>query len=79
MATTTVLTVRCENCGKLNRVPAAAEGKPRCGNCKAYLPWIVAAGDDDFTEVAERTSVPVRVHGPGLFVGEPAFQPPPRR
>lgn len=56
-----VRTVRCENCGKRNRVPAAAGGVPRCGNCKVYLPWIVDAGDDDFTEVAERASVPVLV------------------
>ena len=61
MATTTALTVRCEDCGKLNRVPAAGEGRPRCGNCKAYLPWIVDAGDEDFAEVAERASVPVLV------------------
>jgi thioredoxin 2 len=62
MATTTAaLTVRCENCGKLNRVPAAAAGRPRCGNCKAYLPWVVSVGDDDFTEVAEQASVPVLV------------------
>ena len=61
MATTTALTVRCENCGKLNRVPATGQGRPRCGNCKAYLPWIVSAGDEDFTEVAERASVPVLV------------------
>lgn len=57
MATTTALTVRCENCGKLNRVPTAGKGKPRCGNRKAYLPWTVSAGDEDFTEVAERFSV----------------------
>jgi thioredoxin 2 len=54
-------TVRCETCGRLNRVPAAAQGKPRCGNCKAFLPWIVDAGDDDFAETAEQATVPVLV------------------
>ena len=53
--------VRCENCGRRNRVPAAATGIPRCGNCHQPLPWIVDAGDEDFAEVAERASVPVLV------------------
>jgi thioredoxin 2 len=53
--------VRCENCGRRNRVPAAATGTPRCGNCHQPLPWIVDAGDEDFTEVAEQASVPVLV------------------
>ena len=51
----------CPACGKTNRVPAAASGHPRCGNCKADLPWIVSAGDDDFTVVAEHSPVPVLV------------------
>ncbi|MFN2534551.1 MAG: thioredoxin [Pseudonocardiaceae bacterium] len=54
-------TVRCETCGRLNRVPAAAQGKPRCGNCKALLPWIVDAGDDDFAEIAAQATVPILV------------------
>jgi thioredoxin 2 len=45
----------------MNRVPAAAQGKPRCGNCHAFLPWIVSAGDADFAEIAERASVFVLV------------------
>jgi thioredoxin 2 len=53
--------VRCENCGRRNRVPAAATGTPRCGNCHQPLPWIVDAGDEDFTEVAEQAPVPVLV------------------
>jgi thioredoxin 2 len=53
--------VRCPNCGRKNRVPAAASGLPRCGNCHKPLPWIVDAGDDTFAEVAERASVPVVV------------------
>ncbi|KAA8888533.1 thiol reductase thioredoxin [Nocardia colli] len=54
-------TIKCPNCGKTNRVPAVAAGTPRCGNCHTPLPWIVAAGDDDFTEVTEKSSVPVLV------------------
>ena len=44
--------IACPNCGRRNRVPAAASGTPRCGNCHKPLPWIVNAGDDDFAEVA---------------------------
>lgn len=53
--------VTCPHCGKRNRVPAVGDGVPRCGNCHQNLPWIADAGDDDFTEVAERSSVPVVV------------------
>ena len=53
--------MQCPNCGKRNRIPAAADGKPRCGNCHKPLPWIVSAGDQDFTEVVEKSSVPVLV------------------
>jgi thioredoxin 2 len=53
--------IRCGNCGRRNRVPAAAAGTPRCGSCHQPLPWIVEAGDDSFAEVAERASVPVLV------------------
>ncbi|CAN7450140.1 MULTISPECIES: thioredoxin [Pseudarthrobacter] len=51
----------CPACGKTNRVPAQAAGRPRCGSCKAELPWIVAAGDADFAAVAEQSPVPVLV------------------
>jgi thioredoxin 2 len=54
-------TVKCPHCGKRNRVPAAAQGKPRCGNCHQWLPWIVSARDEDFTEVVEKSTVPVLV------------------
>ncbi|HEU0128924.1 MAG TPA: thioredoxin domain-containing protein, partial [Pseudonocardiaceae bacterium] len=60
-ATTAMQTVKCENCGRMNRVPAAAQGKPRCGNCKAFLPWIVDAGDGNFMEIADHATVPVLV------------------
>jgi thioredoxin 2 len=54
-------TVTCPHCGKRNRVPAAAEGKPRCANCHRWLPWIALAGDLDFPDVVEKASVPVLV------------------
>ena len=54
-------TVTCPNCGRRNRVPAAAQGTPRCGECKKSLPWIVDAGDNDFAEVVERATIPVLV------------------
>jgi thioredoxin 2 len=52
--------VTCPNCGRKNRVPAAA-GVPRCGNCHQPLPWIADAGDDSFAEVAAAASLPVVV------------------
>ena len=51
--------VSCPNCGKRNRVPSAADGVPRCGNCHRPLPWITGATDTDFAEVAERAAIPV--------------------
>jgi thioredoxin 2 len=54
-------TVTCPHCGKRNRVPAAAEGKPRCANCHQWLPWIASTGDLDFGRVVENASVPVLV------------------
>ncbi|HTF46428.1 MAG TPA: thioredoxin [Pseudonocardia sp.] len=53
--------VTCPNCGRRNRVPSAANGVPRCGNCHRPLPWITDADDTDFAEVAERASIPVLV------------------
>ena len=53
--------VVCEHCGKKNRLPTAAKGTPRCGNCHHPLPWIVDAGDADFTEIAQQASIPVLV------------------
>lgn len=49
-------TVACDKCGRKNRVPAIAEGHPRCGNCGASLPWIADAGDDDFAEIGEKAT-----------------------
>jgi thioredoxin 2 len=53
--------VTCSRCGRQNRVPAAASGSPRCGHCQTPLPWVVDAGDDDFAEVAEKSTIPVLV------------------
>lgn len=53
--------VACPHCGRKNRVPAVAAGKPRCAQCRQWLPWIVDAGDDSFADVAEKASVPVLV------------------
>jgi len=51
----------CPACGTRNRIPAAASGTPRCGSCRKPLPWVVAAGDADFAEVAAQSPVPVLV------------------
>ncbi|MGP4001403.1 thioredoxin [Streptomyces sp. 8N706] len=56
MKTLRSTTVKCVACGRANRIPAAAEGRPKCGNCQSPLPWIVDAGDDDFTEIAEKAA-----------------------
>jgi len=50
-----------DSCGRTNRVPAAAAGTPRCGNCHQPLPWIADAGDGTFAEVAEAATIPVVV------------------
>ena len=57
----TAMVVRCEKCGAKNRVPAVAPGVPRCAKCKAPLPWVVEASDDNFTAVVEESSLPVLV------------------
>ena len=59
--TTASTIIRCENCGRKNRVPVAAGGRPRCGNCHKALPWIVDALDDTFAELAEKADPPVIV------------------
>ena len=60
-AATTARVVECGTCGRKNRVPAVASGRPRCGNCKAPLPWVADALDDNFADVAERANIPVVV------------------
>lgn len=75
----TTTNVKCRQCAAVNRVPAAANGTPRCAKCHTPLPWIAVAGDDDFAEVAERSKVPVLVDlwatwcGPCRMVG-PALE-----
>jgi len=53
--------MRCEHCGRANRVPAAATGSVRCGHCHQPLPWVADADDDTFAEVAEAATLPVLV------------------
>jgi thioredoxin 2 len=53
--------VACPSCGRRNRVAAAAEGVPRCGDCRQPLPWVTSAGDGDFDQVAGDATVPVLV------------------
>jgi thioredoxin 2 len=53
--------IECPGCGKRNRVPATANGRPRCARCQQDLPWIAEAGDSDFGEVVESSGTPVVV------------------
>jgi thioredoxin 2 len=53
--------VTCQDCGRKNRVPAEASGRPKCGHCGAWLPWVADAGDDSFASVAEQAAIPVVV------------------
>jgi thioredoxin 2 len=56
-----VRVARCPNCGRVNRVPTAAVGRPACGNCHRPLPWIAEADDGTFAEVVEQATLPVVV------------------
>ncbi len=60
MASPTSTIVTCEHCGTRNRVAVAAEGIPRCGNCRRPLPWIVDADAGTF-DAAIRATIPVVV------------------
>ena len=51
----------CPNCGRRNRVPASADGTPRCGHCHQPLPWIAEADDASFGAVAVEARIPVLV------------------
>jgi thioredoxin 2 len=59
MKTMTTNVVECPHCGRKNRIPAAASGVPKCGNCHNPLPWVTDADDDTFAEIAEQATVPV--------------------
>jgi thioredoxin 2 len=52
---------QCRGCGKNNRVPPSAEGTPHCGNCHRPIAWIVDAGDDTFSDIVEKATIPVVV------------------
>ena len=51
--------VRCPSCGTKNRVPVAASGHPRCPKCHADLPWLVDAGDADFADAVDTSTLVV--------------------
>ena len=53
--------IRCPECGRRNRIPAVAAGKPQCGQCHKPLPWIIDATDETFAAAAEGPGVPVLV------------------
>jgi thioredoxin 2 len=55
------MVVTCSDCGKKNRVPAVATGRPRCAHCHHDLPWLAQAGDRDFAAVVEQSPLPVVV------------------
>jgi thioredoxin 2 len=61
MSASPTTVVVCEVCGRKNRVPAAAAGTPKCGNCGAPLPWIVDADDGNFADVVDNAGIPVLV------------------
>ena len=59
MLPVTTNVVACESCGRKNRVPSAAKGIPRCGECHRSLPWIADADDSNFSEIAGSSAIPV--------------------
>jgi thioredoxin 2 len=50
--------VECPTCGRKNRVPAAASGVPRCGQCHSPLPWTTAADDGSYHAVGDQAPHP---------------------
>jgi thioredoxin 2 len=58
---TATAVVRCPGCGRDNRLRSGAAGVPHCGSCGRPLPWLVEASDANFSEVAERSPLPVLI------------------
>ena len=52
--------VRCPGCGRASRLRPSPVGAPRCRSCRAWLPWLVDAGDASFDEEIQ-AGVPVLV------------------
>lgn len=59
--TTDASVVTCPTCGRKNRVPAVATGRPRCANCHNPLPWLAEADDASFAERVDQAQLPVLV------------------
>lgn len=53
--------VVCRGCGTHNRVPATADGLPRCARCHVDLAWVADARTDDFAAIVEQAPLPVIV------------------
>ncbi len=51
----------CPSCGRKNRIPDAAPGKPTCAVCHSPLPWSVTTDDRTFDRVAAGSDLPVLV------------------
>ena len=51
----------CPACGRRNRLPRVAGGRPRCSACHTDLPWLIEAGDVDFDAVVTASRIPVLV------------------
>ena len=60
MAATSEVVV-CPACSRKNRIPAVANGIPRCAHCQTLLPWIADADGGSYDEVVDRSPVPVLV------------------
>ena len=53
--------ITCPSCSARNRVPAVAAGRPRCGKCRADLPWLVDAAEAEFDQAIAASAMPVVV------------------
>lgn len=53
--------IRCPTCDTRNRLPVTTAGHPRCGSCKAELPWLSNATSEDFDQIVAGTTIPVLV------------------